>query len=320
MAIPLTPDTFYDMALDFAQTALVAHHARKNARVALNAGTAIEHLAKACLATRSPALLVDLSGDRNFASLLRLLGISEGKTPQPLRTVGLRGAHERAKRFVTSTASDHDLGILIGMRDGTVHAAQDDEVEERLVVAFVQYADAVLADLGRDRAAFWGGQLDVVDALLADASDKVAHRVGVKLAQALAAFERRYGEEPPEMLGFVRGLALPHALDGDQALADCPACESLGVADGEHEVEWGVEDDGSPVGTVWFNAAKFACRVCGLQLERTELEPAAMKSRWEVEGADPAKFEPYTDDAGYEGEAADAAYEAWREDNRPWKE
>lgn len=317
--VPLTPDAFYGRARDFAQTALVAHHAREHARVALDAGTAIEHLAKACLATRSPALLVDLRGEGNFTSLLRLLGISEG-TPRQLRTVGLRGAHDRTKRFITSTASDGDLGILFDMRDGTVHAAQDDEVEERLVVAFVQYADAVLADLGRDRAVFWDGQLEVIDALLADASDKVAHRVGVNLAAARANFERQYGEVPEVLLDLVRRLANPQVFDDDQAPVECPACESLGVADGEHDVEWGFEDEGSPIGTVWFTADGFTCHVCGLQLDSAaEFTAANMESRWEIEDADPAKYEPSMDRAAYEEEAADAACEAWREDQRLWR-
>ena len=184
------------------------------------------------------------------------------------------------------------------------------------MVAFVQYADAVLADLRRDRAEFWGVHLEVVDALLADASDKVAHHAGVKLAQALAAFDQRYGEESPEVLDLIRRLAIPPVLGRDQALADCPACEALGVAEGEHEVDWRFESDDSPVSTVWFYATKFACGVCGLQLDRIEFEPAAMKSQWEIEGADPAKYEAYADSTGYEEEAADAAYEAWREDNR----
>jgi hypothetical protein len=237
--------------------------------------------------------------------LLQLLAIPESKSLRQLRTVGLRGALERVKSFATSAASDADLRTLIDMRDGTVHAAQDDEVEERLVTAFVQHADALLADLRRDRAAFWQTQLEVVDALLADASDKVRHRVNVKLAQALANFERRYGEEPPEMLRLVRRLACANISYDDQALIACPACESLGVADGEREVEWGYEDDGSPIGTVWFTAGEFACRVCGLQLDWSEFKTAAMESRWEVDAVDPLKPESYS----YE----DEAYETWRE-------
>jgi hypothetical protein len=43
---------FYESARDCALSALEAHHASKNRRVALDAGTALEHLAKAYLATQ----------------------------------------------------------------------------------------------------------------------------------------------------------------------------------------------------------------------------------------------------------------------------
>jgi hypothetical protein len=68
------------------------------------------------------------------------------------------------------------------MRYGTVHAASDEEVEERLVVAFIQYAEALLEDLDRRREWLWGGQVEVVDALLASSTDKTIRRVKIKLA------------------------------------------------------------------------------------------------------------------------------------------
>lgn len=93
------------------------------------------------------------------------------------------------------------LRTLVDTRDGTVHAALDEEVEQRLLVAFVKHADALLADLGRDRAEFWGGQLAVVDALLAKAGNKVTRDLAVKLAAARAYFAERYGKEIAELLG-----------------------------------------------------------------------------------------------------------------------
>jgi hypothetical protein len=207
----LSPETFCQGARDFAETALRAHHAQEWRRVALDAGTALEHLAKACLAKRSPALLSELRSVGSFPDLLRLLGIGGAAEGRPLRTVGLRAALDRIKPFVTSRAAESDLRILVDMRDGTVHAAMGDEDEERLVVAFAQHADAMLADLGYDRGAFWGGQLGVVDALLADASDKIAHDVAVKIAAARAYFERRFANLPEESVAYV--IAMEEAPD-----------------------------------------------------------------------------------------------------------
>src|SRR5918994_2133066 len=124
-----TADELYESAASFAQTALDAHHRGEHKRVALNAGTALEHLTKACLATRSTALLAELRpGANNWLSLLVLCGYPEGR-PRQLRTVGLREALERAKTFFTSVAPELDLALLVDLRDGVVHAAVNDEVE-----------------------------------------------------------------------------------------------------------------------------------------------------------------------------------------------
>jgi hypothetical protein len=97
-----------------------------------------------------------------------LCGFTEGK-PKQLRTVGLREARARAKAFFDSEASEDDLDLLIDLRDGVVHAAVSDEVEERLLVAFVQQVDATLLDINKSRADFWSNRLDVVDAWVANA-------------------------------------------------------------------------------------------------------------------------------------------------------
>jgi hypothetical protein len=203
VAVDLSPEAFYESARSFAGTALRAHHARDHRRVALDAGTALEHLLKACLVSRSPALLVELKPTKtNYYSLLRLLNIPEGGPLSRVRTISLRDALLRMRAFVTPTASEDDLETVVGMRDGTVHAALSDEVETRLLAVFAQFTNQLLDDLGRDRAEFrdrmrfWGDQLVVVDALLADARNKVTHDVEVKLAQARTYFAREYGEGP----------------------------------------------------------------------------------------------------------------------------
>jgi hypothetical protein len=125
------------------------------------------------------------------------------------------------------------------MRDGTVHAALNDIVEERVLVAFVTQMDALLMDLVQPRDEFWGPDfLPVVDALLADASDKVAHSVKVKLANARANFQREWGNAPPQILRAIRKMAKGEPDEAEQEPAECPACASTGVATGDHDVEW----------------------------------------------------------------------------------
>jgi hypothetical protein len=298
MAGSFTPEALCNSAMEFAQSALDAHHAHRFRRVAVDAGTALEHLAKASLAKRSPALLTELRSEGNFASLLVLLGIKGGRPPRRLRTVGLRDALTRARVFVPSQASDDDLQVLGDMRDGTVHAGQGDEVEERLVVAFVRQADAFLEDLKRDRGEFWAGQVGVVDALLAEATDKTARKVAVRIAGARAEFERRYGDGPAEVLNLVRQMAASSRLDEATERIQCPACESPGVSIGEHEVEWDSAPGEDrrfrpPRGKVWFDAFTFECSVCGLVLEDdAELVAAGMGVRRLLPDADPSDYDP----------------------------
>jgi hypothetical protein len=311
MADPLSRDAFYQSARDCAQRALQAHHARESHRVALEAGTTLEHLAKACLVRRSPALLIELGkGEGSFGSLLRLLEIPEGVSLRELRTVSLRGALDRMRTFVKAGASEKDIKTLIDMRDGTVHAALDYEVEERLLVAFVKHADALLADLEEHRDDFWTAYRPVVDALLKDAGNKVAHEVEVMLEAARANFHRRFGHEPEEILEVFRRMAEIEDRGDDQVSAVCPACESPGTVTGFAEVVWEPRlSEGQAIGmdgTVWLVPQEFECHVCGLLLDDpSQVEAAGLDEEIEIKGADPRKYEAPPDE--------DSLYEAWRE-------
>ena len=252
-----TADGLYASAASFAQSALEAHHRGDHQRVALDAGTALEHLTKACLAKRSPALLAELkTGSNNWASLVLLCGHPEGR-PKQLRTVGLREARDRVKTFFPSSASDEDLTLLIDLRDGVVHAALNNEVEERLLVAFVQQADATLIDMGRPRATFWGDRLEVVDALLADASDKVAHRVQVKLKNAKVAFDKQFGDMADELRSVITSVT-PVFDETEKATAACPVCRCKGIASGDLRVDdhYEMDSDGEVSGGAWVPSSR----------------------------------------------------------------
>lgn len=300
MADPFSSDAFYESARDFALSALEAHHAGKNRRVPLDAGTALEHLAKACLARRSPALLAELKGDSGINSVMALLRIEGVAGPAAkIRTVGLTEALARARRFVRSKADKADLDLLVDMRNGVVHAAEDTEVEERMLAAFTQQADALLDELNRDRADFWGGQLPVVDELLKDASDKVTHRVDVRLAGAAAMLRSRYATEGEAVILALQSLSKLAPLADNQRHHNCPVCNSFGAATGTHDVNWEVGDwdkeTGEPTNvdaSVWFIADSFHCPVCGLRLNSQAEIDACFDPVWEIEGADWRDYDP----------------------------
>ncbi len=317
MADPFSTEAFYASAREFALSALEAHHLGNHRRVPIDAGTALEHLAKACLAGRSPALLAEMKGEGSVASLIGLLGIQGAGAPVVIRTIGLTEALSRISRFVKPKASREDLQALADIRNGVVHAAGDSDVDERILTAFVQHADTLLADLQRERQEFWDGQLSVVDALLKDASNKVAHRVAVRLAAAEAMLERRLAVEGETVIQAMRALSKSQPLTGSQRFLVCPVCDCHGVATGWHDVDWEPDDWDKETGEVTnaygqvrFNAGKFRCRLCNLRLDsETEIEQAGLPTTWPIEDADPRDYEPLDDD--------DAAYERWRDEHGP---
>jgi hypothetical protein len=298
MADPFSPDAFCGSAREFALSALQAHHAGNHRRVPLDAGTALEHLAKACLARRSPALLAEMKNESSIYSLIGLLRIEGASGPAKIRTVGLSSALARAGLFVRSKAVKDDLQILIDMRNGIVHAAEETEVEERILAAFAQQADALLTDLGQDRDDFWRGQLPVVDVLLKDASDKLAHRVRVRLAAAAAMFKSRTATEGEAVISMLRTVSNSVTLTDGQQLHICPVCHSFGIAAGGYSTVWGVpawdKETGEVTndGHVWFTAQTFRCRVCGLRLDsEAEIDAAGIGTAWQIEGAELHDYE-----------------------------
>jgi hypothetical protein len=201
--------------------------------------------------------------------------------------------------------------MLTNMRNGIVHAAEDTEVEERILAAFAEQADALLTDLGRHREDFWSGQLAVVDALLKDASDKVEHRVEFRLAAAAAELERRRATDGEVVISVLRA-ATPAPLTDTQRLHKCPVCNSSAIATGDHTVHWEAADWDketgvtNAAGVVWFSAQAFHCQLCGLHLDSQAEIDKCFDPVWEIEDADWRDYEP-------EGDLREA-YEHWRED------
>ncbi len=160
MTSPLTPQRLYESARWFAHTGLQDHHDEKFQRAAISLGIALDHLAKACLASRSPALLAaDMKGEASFRSVVALLDLNTQNEPSRqlsrLRTVSLREALNRMEVFI-----DRDRlrtpyrDVIIDMRDGTIHAAQKDEAELDILAAFIHLANVLLEDLNHELSEF----------------------------------------------------------------------------------------------------------------------------------------------------------------------
>ncbi len=89
MAEPFNPDALRESAIEYARGALEAHRAENYRRAAVEAGTALEHLAKAALASRTPALVADLRHETSAAMIAWLLKVDGAKPPARPRSIGL---------------------------------------------------------------------------------------------------------------------------------------------------------------------------------------------------------------------------------------
>ena len=285
MAYLPTADGLYNSARRYARLTLEAHAKGHHHLVALDAGTALEHLAKACLVRRSPVLIAEFKNENSFKSVLLLLQINPNSNHQgtgsaasnQLRTVGLREALDRMRQFAPTNAEWNDLITLADMRNGSVHTASSDEVEMKLLVAFAKHVNVTLVDLRRERSSFWGARLSVVEALLDRARDSVAHAVKVKLAAARVRFE---GYREPVILQAMQQVATAEPIGLDAAYRQCPACGSQGRAKGGYtgDIPDPLDNPAEPVAPLKFSAQSFRCPICGLYLvSPAEIEAAGMQ-------------------------------------------
>jgi hypothetical protein len=291
-AIPPVDD-LYTSSMKFARSALEAHAQDEHMLVSLYACSALEQLTKACLANRHPSLLIDLSSDKNWKSLRILAGFPDDKSTR-VWTVGIEKALIRVNDLMISKANVDDLLLLIAIRNGVVHMGHNQVVEESLVIAFIQQVDASIKDLAKDRPTFWGVQLEVVDAMLAETSNKIERDVTVKLAQGRATFERKYGHLAEEMQQVLRSFE--PSPDSAEETCICPACKSMGIATGRYDLEVDYEADHgeSVLAGAWydFSPRSFTCRTCGLDLDTpAEMEAAGIPPSWESD------LDPALDDA-----------------------
>lgn len=280
-----TVKSLISSASKYAQNALDAYESSEYELFSIFAATALEHITKACLTKRHPALLLNLQGKDSWKSLLFFVGATE-KRPEKLVTVSLRDSLWRVGDFFESNARTDDLFQLIDIRDGAIHAAANLSIEERLVVAFLRQMEASRKDLNLDRQEFWTSYLGVVDAILSEEADRVKRNVELKLQQARVKFKRNLAPYSDEIKRTI--MQAVRTLREDEASTECPACDCLGIAVGVREYYLMLKEESQTRVTTTayasFEAKEFACGVCGLILASPEeIQLAGMNPTWEFE-------------------------------------
>lgn len=264
--------------------------------VGLLAPIAVEHLGKASLWARNPALLVPLAN--HAESSLVILASSPIIANPKLRTIGLGVLLDRLERCMDAfPLSSQDKKFLADSRNGAVHVAAKTQ-STQVIRDALRMCAALLEDLGLEPKSFFGDQHENVVGILDEQQSEVAARVLAKRARArrrLADLEEKLGRA---VFAEMTALLEADARDAfDSWITDvnidhpCPVCESQGRLGGfldvEGDVDWDVEKVGDsyepyPVGfwKLQFTPMGFGCYVCKLELDRhDELAAADLPAR-----------------------------------------
>ncbi|WP_343955354.1 hypothetical protein, partial [Nonomuraea longicatena] len=176
----LDRDHFVASAQDFARRALDAYLDDDARVILINAALSLEHLSKAYLFDKHPALLVELRNG-NFDSLLHLtgLGASARKLKEP-RTISAREALTRIDQLMPVRTPKPLLEQLIDVRDGVVHAGYLSPANTREVLAaFLRFSNELYDEIKLEEPLRWSSHAELAASLIRDSrglSPKCGHQ------------------------------------------------------------------------------------------------------------------------------------------------
>ncbi|MFD4756908.1 hypothetical protein [Streptomyces sp. NPDC058426] len=267
----------------------LVHSARRWARTALNAyfeepldqdfavhhmAVAVEHLAKACLASIALTLLADI---KPSVEDLLVLGGREDKVQggrAGLRTVGGSEAVIRLAK-VQNVKPPAKLTTLRDARNGITHMGWGRASSEcrELLAAGVTYIDSLLPALAKEPGWFWEDRYEACKNLVEEATSELKLRYEAKIRRAREVFaqltDRMSDSGKAAVVAGLSAAPLPSRWFL-YVPTQCPACESPALVSGR--------DKDGEYGDIWFLPRFFGCRVCKLTLTGPELRLACMKA------------------------------------------
>lgn len=295
-------------AASYARSALI-HVTSDDDRVrgAIDAGVAVEHMAKALLATLSPALIADRNADLD--TMLHLTGFGQLAkcSPHEVKTIGAHEACMRCARIVPDFTYTHQADqALFTARNGGAHLAlTTDEVARESARIMVRLLEPLIKSMDLDRSKFWRDMESVADTLLDEKASQISAAVEMKIGAAKSRLETRLaGLAANERKLVLKALTTHPYYTKDEEPYECPACAQTGVVicelhdigqpEFEHEQ---VDVDefiylGGHIDQVAY-AVNFDCDACGLDLDYDEMTAVEMLTEFEREPRDcePWEFE-----------------------------
>jgi hypothetical protein len=231
-------------------------------------GMVLERLAKAALMRRHPVLVVELGSKGGaWETLLHFAGIAPHDT---LRTVSLKVALDRLRMPPLNVAlgvGPRDLDDLVNLRNTSAHGIGHLE-DPSLLGKYVLVVDSLLADLDVDRAVFWLECLQAADYAKGGAEAKERERVRRMIAKARDEYNEEHPDDSTDAKEYAYEWSKSQARSFPKwQLRDCPACENIGVMEGQLFRHWmNIPETEDRLVDIQFHPESFRCTTCSLRL------------------------------------------------------
>jgi hypothetical protein len=178
----LSFDSFLAGARKFTDLAMAARAMPDHELFALQAGVAIERLAKANLARRAPVLLLEMRS--GVEMLFHLTGVKDARK---VRTIGIAEAITRLRQLDVLPSVDTNLDLLIALRNGVAHSNVAESTDD-LLPAFARTVDTLLESVGENKDKFWGRWRETVMLATSGAASQVERDVHMRIENAKYLF------------------------------------------------------------------------------------------------------------------------------------
>jgi hypothetical protein len=298
---PPMKEKLLNQGTDAGQRAIRHYLNKEYDQFFVQAGVSFELLGKARLAAIHPSLIID----KDFDSFLHACAAAKHskRPPWNIKTIS---APEVLRRCTQLHPELSDFGprltLLAEFRNSTIHLGEVPEVEvTQLLRAYLAGTAELMKGLELKHEDIFGDFTEMVAKQLDESLAEVQRAVAEKVARAISDYQGRYaGLDQGQMKALIsviegRYKAITNKYEDD--LVSCPACEHLGIASGEFNVDWEADYDdesGSPTGAypvVTLKPSAFVCEFCGLQLSDTsELRAAGLPESINIEDIEPSDF------------------------------
>lgn len=314
-------DRFRSSARSHARSAIfraLADDEIERVRGAMDAGVAVEHMAKAALAAINPTLIANSSAD--FHTMLQLSGLGSrtGRSAYEIKTISAHEACERCTEIFpdfhykanvhrpkSAKAGDRQPRSdqsLFDARNAAAHLAWATSAEVREAARImVKLVEPLIRALELDREDFWGKEESTATTLLHEKESQILGDLELKKAAARNGIEiklKGLNDSEREVVLKLRTIPDSRFDDHEAEQGECPVCGRTGLVSCE------IEDTGRPTfcgshapdgeylaegGTVDQVAlgVLFNCWACGLELDYDEMAAAGMETTYE---RDPREF------------------------------